>query len=123
MRTSVLTLSWLAKRKRGERDTMLSSPIILYDYPRIAPENIKRDVFDGTEIDEILTLRGMAMTDAEKSEMRQVDDFARRILGPDRVAADADHLMNARGGQLHRFEEDFSSNTRLESVCQCEESA
>ena len=65
--------------KRGERDTMLASPIILYDYPRIAPES-PGDLFDGTEIDEILTLRVMAMTDAEKSEMRQVDDFARRIL-------------------------------------------
>ncbi len=65
--------------KLRERDTMLASPIILYDYPRVAPES-PGDLFDGTEIDEILTLRVMAMTDAEKSEMRQVDDFARRIL-------------------------------------------
>ena len=48
----------------GERDsdTMLSSPIILYDYPQIAPES-PGDLFDGTEIDEILTLRILAMTD------------------------------------------------------------
>ncbi len=58
---------------------MLSSPIILYDYPQIAPES-PGDLFDGAEIDEILTLRIMAMTDAEKAEMRQVDDYARRIL-------------------------------------------
>jgi hypothetical protein len=62
-----------------ERDTMLASPIILYDYPKIAPESAG-DLFDGGEIDEILTLRIMTMTDAEKTEMRQVDDYARRIL-------------------------------------------
>jgi len=64
---------------KGERDTMLSSPIILYDYPKIAPES-SGDLFDGAEIDEILTLRIMTMTDAEKAEMRQVDEYARRIL-------------------------------------------
>ena len=37
----------------GQRDTMLASPIILYDYPQIAPESAG-DLFDGTEIDEIL---------------------------------------------------------------------
>ncbi len=62
-----------------ERDTILSSPIILYDYPKIAPES-PGDLFDGTEIDEILTLRIMTMTDEEKSEMRHLDAHARRIL-------------------------------------------
>lgn len=65
--------------KKAERDTMLASPIILYDYPKIAPESAG-DLFDGGEIDEILTLRILTMTDAEKVEMRQVDDYARRIL-------------------------------------------
>jgi hydrogenase maturation protease len=63
----------------GERDTMLSSPIILYDYPQIAPES-PGDLFDGTEIDEILALRIMTMTDEEKREMRNTDERARRIL-------------------------------------------
>ena len=63
----------------GERDTMLSSPIILYDYPEIAPES-PGDLFDGAEIDEILSLRIMTMTDEEKREMRQSDDLARKIL-------------------------------------------
>jgi hypothetical protein len=62
-----------------ERDTMLSSPIILYDYPKIAAES-PGELFDGTEIDEILTLRVQTMTDEEKIEMRQVDEHARRIL-------------------------------------------
>jgi len=65
--------------KAQERDTMLSSPIILYDYPQIAPESAG-DLCDGLEIDEILTLRVMTMTDDEKTEMRNVDAYARRIL-------------------------------------------
>jgi hypothetical protein len=65
--------------EQGERDTMLSSPIILYDYPQIAPES-PGDLFDGAEIDEILSLRILTMTDEEKQEMRQSDDRARRIL-------------------------------------------
>jgi hypothetical protein len=63
----------------GERDTMLASPIILYDYPQIAPES-PGDLFDGTEIDEILALRIMTMTDEEKREMRMTDERARKIL-------------------------------------------
>jgi hydrogenase maturation protease len=63
----------------GERNTMLSSPIILYDYPQIAPES-PGDLFDGTEIDEILALRILTMTDGEKREMRNTDDRARALL-------------------------------------------
>jgi hydrogenase maturation protease len=63
----------------GERDCMLSSPIILYDYPEIAPES-PGDLFDGTEIDEILTLRILTLTEDEKRAMRGVDPQARRIL-------------------------------------------
>jgi hypothetical protein len=63
----------------GSRDAMLSSPIILYDYPKIAPESAG-NLFDGTEIDEILTLRVLTMTDNEKVEMAQGDERARRIL-------------------------------------------
>jgi hypothetical protein len=63
----------------GQRDTMLSSPIILYDHPQIAPES-SGDLFDGTEIDEILSLRIMTLTDEEKREMRQSDERASQIL-------------------------------------------
>lgn len=65
--------------EEGQRDTMLSSPIILYDYPQIAMES-PGDLFDGAEIDEILSLRIMTMTDEEKKEMRQSDARARKIL-------------------------------------------
>jgi hypothetical protein len=63
----------------GERSLMLSSPIILYDYPQIAPESAG-DFFDGTEIDEILTLRVLTLSDEEKQEVRAGDDRARGIL-------------------------------------------
>ena len=61
-----------------ERNAMLSSPIILYDYPQIAPES-PGALFDGSEIDEILTLRIMTLTDEEKEQMRQ-DERTREIL-------------------------------------------
>ncbi len=63
----------------GQCDTVLSSPIILYDYPQIAPESAG-DLFDGTEIDEILSLRIMTLTDDEKREMSQSDERARQML-------------------------------------------
>jgi hypothetical protein len=65
--------------EEGQSDTLLSSPIILYDYPQIAPESAG-DLFDGTEIDEILSLRIMTLTDEEKREMSQSDERARQML-------------------------------------------
>ena len=65
--------------EEGQCDTLLSSPIILYDYPQIAPESAG-DLFDGTEIDEILSLRIMTLTDDEKREMSQSDERARAML-------------------------------------------
>jgi hypothetical protein len=62
-----------------DRSMMLCSPIILYDYPQIAPES-EGDFFDGTEMDEMLTLRVLTLTDAEKQEMRESDSRARKIL-------------------------------------------
>lgn len=63
----------------GEQDTMLSSPIILYDYPQIAPES-PGTLFDGTEIDEILALRILTLSDEEKAELRRGDTRARDLL-------------------------------------------
>ncbi|GER91115.1 hypothetical protein KDW_52770 [Dictyobacter vulcani] len=63
----------------GELQTMLSSPIILYDYPKIAPESVG-SFFDGTEIDEMLTLRMLTLSDDEKEELRHGDERAREIL-------------------------------------------
>jgi hydrogenase maturation protease len=62
-----------------DRSTLLSSPIILEDYPRIAPES-PGDLFDGGEIDQMLVLNILSLTDEEKAEMRASDPRAREIL-------------------------------------------
>jgi hydrogenase maturation protease len=62
-----------------ERDMLLCSPIVLYDYPQVAPESAA-DFYDATEMDEMLTLRVMTLTDEEKDEMRSADDHVRTLL-------------------------------------------
>ncbi|MFJ8577891.1 hypothetical protein [Micromonospora sp. NPDC093277] len=66
----------------GAADALLSSPVILYDHPRIAPES-PGDLHDATEIDEILSLRTLTLSDAEKREVRATDPRAAALL--DRV--------------------------------------
>jgi hypothetical protein len=78
----------------GTTDTVLAAPIILYDYPKIAPES-GSDLFDGTEIDEILILRILTMTDAEKREMASGDARAQALL------ARLESLSPAELGKLH----------------------
>src|SRR5271157_5219426 len=63
----------------GCRDLMLSSPVILYDHPEVAAESAG-DLFDATEIDEILTLRTLTLTDAEKQQARATDSRAADLL-------------------------------------------
>lgn len=63
----------------GSDDIMLSSPIILYDHPEVAPES-PGDLYDATEIDEILALRVLTLTDEEKSEARGTDPRAAAII-------------------------------------------
>jgi hypothetical protein len=60
-------------------DLVLSSPIILYDYPKVAPES-PGDLYDSTEIDEILALRVVTLTEEEKSEARGTDPRAAAII-------------------------------------------
>jgi hypothetical protein len=81
--------------ERGADDTILGSPIILCDYPEIAPES-KGDLFDATEIDEILILRILTLTDEEKEEMRRSDQRAQRIL--ERLeSSPPEHLLELHG--------------------------
>ena len=79
----------------GSLDTMLSSPIILEDHPRVAPES-PGDLFDSTEIDEILSLRILALSDEEKAEVRQGDDRGRALLERTESLT-ADELMKMHG--------------------------
>jgi hypothetical protein len=74
---------------------MLSSPIILEDFPRVAPES-PGDMFDGGEIDQLLILNILALTDEEKAEMAATDARSREIL--ERVEAlTPDQLMALHG--------------------------
>jgi hypothetical protein len=63
----------------GDRSRVLCSPIILYDYPEVAPESAG-NFFDGTEMDEMLALRVLTLTEEEKEEMRRSDPHARAVL-------------------------------------------
>ncbi|WAM17638.1 hypothetical protein [Rhodococcus sp. JS3073] len=63
----------------GETDLVLVSPIILYDHPEVA-EQSDGALFDATEIDEILTLRVMTLTEEEKRQARATDPLAAQII-------------------------------------------
>jgi hypothetical protein len=81
--------------EEGKRTMLLSSPIILYDYPQIAPES-PGDLFDGGEIDQLLVLNILSLTDEEKEEMRASDPRTREIL--ERTEAlSQEELMNLHG--------------------------
>jgi hypothetical protein len=78
----------------GATDLVLGAPVILYDYPRLAPES-PGDFFDATEIDELLALRTATLAPAEKRAVRATDPRAAALL--DRVEA----LPPERLGRLH----------------------
>ncbi|MFE4543285.1 hypothetical protein [Arthrobacter sp. NPDC056727] len=63
----------------GQTDVLLISPIILYDHPAVAPESSVA-LYDSTEIDEILTLRVLTLTDEEKAEARATDPRAAAVI-------------------------------------------
>jgi hypothetical protein len=65
--------------EEGSNDMMLSSPMVLPDHPQIAPES-PMDLFDGTENDELLSLRIMTLTDEEKVQARATDPRAAAII-------------------------------------------
>ena len=77
--TPAPVLAGAGRRRRRHRRRPGRRPIILGDHPSIAPESAG-DLFDATEIDEILTLRVMTMTEQEKAEARGTDPRAAAIL-------------------------------------------
>jgi hypothetical protein len=81
--------------EQGDKNMLLSSPIILSDYPQVAPES-PGDMFDGGEIDQLLILNILTLTDKEKAEMRASDPRAREIL--ERCESlSQEQLMNLHG--------------------------
>ncbi len=87
----------------GSADLLLISPIILYDHPEVA-EQSETALFDCTEIDEILTLRVMTMTDDEKAQARATDPRAGQII--DRCDAMSPEAMSRLHGALRDPRED-----------------
>jgi len=85
----------------GDRHTMLASPIILPDHPQVAPES-PGDLFDGCEIDQLLILNVLGLTEDEQREARASDPRAREII--DRCAALAPEDMMRLHGVLRESE-------------------
>ncbi|GDY28758.1 hypothetical protein [Gandjariella thermophila] len=79
----------------GCRDVVLSAPIVLYDHPTVASES-PGDLFDATEIDELLVLRTLTLTDEEKRQARATDARAAEIL--DRVESMPPEVMRRLHG-------------------------
>jgi len=94
-----------------DASVMLSSPIILYDQPAIAPES-PGDLFDSTEIDEILTLRIMTLTEEEKREARATDPRARLII--DRSDAMPAEMLEKLHGAVRQVYPQVSSGAAAE---------
>ena len=89
--------------EQGDRSTLLASPIILSDYPEIAPES-PGDLFDSGEIDQMLVLNILAMTDEERRDMRDCDPRAREILERTEALSDgADHAPERRRSRVRRW--------------------
>ena len=78
-------------------DVMLASPIILEEHPQIAPES-QGDLFDATEIDEILSLRTLTLTDEEKAEARATDPRAAAVI--DRVDSMPGEILERLHGAI-----------------------
>jgi hypothetical protein len=92
---------------------MLSSPIILYDHPQVAPES-QGDLFDATEIDEILALRVLTLTDDEKAEARGTDVRAAQLV--DRVDAMPPDAWERLHGTVRELRPAGESPARLDET-------
>jgi hypothetical protein len=86
--------------EEGDRSTILASPIILPDHPQIAPES-PGDLFDAGEIDQMLVLNILSLTDEEKREMRDSDPRAREIL--ERTEALSEEELMRLHGAIREF--------------------
>jgi hypothetical protein len=93
-----------------ERSTMLSSPIILYDHPLLAPES-RGELFDATEIDEILTLRAQTLTDDERREASTGDARVRALL--ERTAGMGEDDLAQLHGVMRRRPPSFQAGDRV----------
>jgi len=95
---------------------VLSSPIILYDFPALGAQT-EADAFDATEIDELLTLSVLSLSDRERAEARATDPRARAIVeraerfGPEAIARL--HAGALHRGALHASDQPPAGDRRL----------
>jgi hypothetical protein len=68
-------------RTGGEQRSrlVLSSPIILYDFPQVARQS-ESDTCDATEIDELMMLSVRSLSDRERAEAKATDARSRAIV-------------------------------------------
>ncbi|MFC0597838.1 hypothetical protein [Streptomyces palmae] len=85
---------------RAGAHTVLSSPVTLYDFPAVAPES-PGDLFDGTEIDKLLILGVLSLTEEERREARACDPRVRELL--DRCAELGPAELGALHGTIREF--------------------
>jgi len=97
----------------GDDDVVLSSPIILFDHPEVAPQS-PGDLYDSLEIDEILALRVMTLTDVEKSEARGTDPRAAAII--DRCDDMSAETLGSLHGQMTPILYSIGSSTGFEEI-------
>jgi hypothetical protein len=84
----------------GQERIVLGSPIILYDHPELAPES-EHQFFDGLEIDELLALRTMTLSEEEKREVRGTDPRVADLLGAvDALPPEVRERLHGRVRQL-----------------------
>jgi hypothetical protein len=97
----------------ADDSVMIASPIILYDHPELAPES-ESSFFDALEVDELLSLRTMTLSEDEKREMRGTDPRTAALLGevdampPDlweRLHGTVHYLDQISSGRLSRPEQ------------------
>ena len=85
---------------------VLSSPIILYDHAQLAPQS-ETAFFDALEIDELLSLRTMTLSEEEKREVRGTDPRAAALLD------EVDHMPDELWDRLHGSVQYLDAMTRL----------
>lgn len=84
----------------GADDVVLCAPIILPDHPEIAPES-GGESFDATEMDELLSLCVIGLTDEEKREARATDPRAAELV--DRAEALPPEMLERLHGAIRQF--------------------
>ena len=90
--------------------TLLSSPIILYDYPQIHPQSAT-DLFDSTEIEEALLLHVAVLSDEEKERIAASDEKLRTMLNKVKSVTPA-ALINLHSGLKENLQNQFTGEKK-----------